>query len=242
MPLPSWARPKTAYDTYEYTLADSPHTATGYRIVYDEMGRTDHYSCVPPVDSSVIPHPSVLRAIHEFDPSLIVLWRKQRYLPPSATESSMEIHTHLALARHVRTPRRELILFNVEMPANATHPVPNELILIWEAFDKRFFHEGGPGGYMPPDMSLYHFLREQFNEIKSPEELSTEKEIRRREKYEHERKALGDEMAYSQKHYDAYMDKFWQLPGDHFAGFEEWKRKKRAGPDKKLMVDLRGAH
>lgn len=232
--LPNWAGRRPAGPPIQYDISDSMHTAPGWRIL-----GSDWYTCVKPVDAPYVDE-EVIKAIQAFDPSIIVLWRRQRYLRPGRTEP--ETFTHLALGRHVKVPTREMVLFHVEMPEDAEHEVPNELILVWEYFgEDRYFKGGGPGGHMPCDMRLYWFLRHQFNNLRSGRTVALERERRIRDLHDRRRKQLRDELEYRQKHLDAFVMNQLDQPGDSVRGYAEYAARARAKRNEvKPRVFLKG--
>lgn len=219
-PLPSWVGKRREGPKVYYDVADSAHSAPGWRLIGD-----DFHTCIKPVDAPYLDE-EVIRSIQAFDPSIIVLWRRQRYIPPHGTEP--QTFTHLALGRHVKSPMREMALFHVEMPEGPKHEAPNELILVWEAFGDRYFKGGGPGDHMPCDMRLYWFLRHQYNNTKTGRQVAREREARVRALHEQRRKAIRDELAYRQKHLDEYVRRQLDAPGDSLAAWKAYAARVRA--------------
>ena len=141
------------YKPWTMGLADDFNSAPGWRKV-----GSDWYTCVPQVHVRV--DPATLKRIHEFDPGLIPMYRKQRYLPTGAQEPVTV--THFALGRYVKEPRASHALFHVEMPEGANHPRPNMLEAVLEERDLLMMHHGGPGGFQAFGPWLYHVLRKAF--------------------------------------------------------------------------------
>lgn len=186
MPLPSWVGQNERRLLQPIEIgppADSIWTAPGWRLWGKES-----WTCVPPVDMPI--DPVVLRAIHEFDPGAIPIWRKRRYLPPGDTQPVL--FTHYAIGRHVRDPKGDRRLFHVEMPRNATHPAPNLLEFVLQIRGTRMMHHGGPGDHLPFGMGLYHALRDKFLANKTALQLADEQialDDAERERIERENKA-----------------------------------------------------
>lgn len=169
MALPAWVGRKERALLQPIPMgpqADSIWTVPGWR----RWGKP-FYTCVPPVDMPI--DPVVLRAVHEFDPGAIPMWRKQRYLPPDS--KTPVTFTHFAIGRHVRDPKGERRVFHVEMPRNAKHPIPNLLEYILQIRGTRMMHHGGPGDFLPFGMGLYHALRHQFLASKTAAQVADEK-------------------------------------------------------------------
>jgi hypothetical protein len=200
--LPNWMMSdaqRQAAQPVDYDIATSFHNAPGWRLAAE-----DFYTCVPPADRPI--NPVVLRAIHEFDPGLIPIWRKQLYLPPG--EQNPVMVTHHGIARHVKDPKGARRLFHVEMPRNAKHPTPNLLEAILEQEDEVMMHEGGPGKFQRFDMWLYRMLRKQYNVSKSPKEIVAGIMKKRDEEKERARRARAVEDEYRQKRMDKLMAQY----------------------------------
>lgn len=190
--LPAGIRKKleAEREQFEVPLADSFHTAPGWRIL-----GSDFYTCVIP------PHMAVdrvtLRRIHEFDPGLIPMVRKQRYLPPGS-DTPVTV-SHFALGRHVRNPRNRHVGFYVEMPLGAKHPRPNVLEAVLEERDLQMLQEGGPGKFQRFGPWLYLVLRAQFLANKTGRQWLREQQRTREEREARERRFRADEMQYRGK-------------------------------------------
>ncbi len=144
---------RAAMQSAQVDIGDSSHTAEGWRVVGDDV-----YTCVPPPGYEI--DQWILRRIHAFDRSVIPIWRMQAYLPPGSNQAAVFVHH--GLAHYVKHPRRHLTLFGVNMPQPQRHQAPNELILIWEAFDERMMREGGPGGFMRFGPELLRYLEKDY--------------------------------------------------------------------------------
>lgn len=211
--LPSWVGNQQEARV-SYDVADSFHTAPGWRIIGDDV-----YTCVPPVDRAY--DPAMLRWVQSFDPGAIPMWRKQRYLPP---DSNREVTvTHFCIGRHVAHPRTNLTLFRVEMPRNATHPAPNELEVVFEMQDEQLLHHGGPGAYVRPGMFVYHFLRERYNANKKGSELAKEQLKARADRIRRDREAALAEDEYKQRRLERAFRKFIELPGCTIRAWREYQ-------------------
>lgn len=218
--LAPWIR---AGQQLRYTVADSIHTAPGWRILCDSGGVSDFHTCVEPVDRPM--DPVWRREVHSFDPTAIFLWRKQLYLPPGQTQPVMVCHN--ALGRYVPVPNRELQLFYVEMPESAKHPRPNELLWVWEKFDDCLMYEGGPGAYMPWDGEIVRYLRADHNVMTPVNELARTIARRRAERKLRELKAKL-EIALAQADFDNWVNRQLGKPGDTEQGFKEYTAKYNA--------------
>lgn len=219
MSLPAWLGAQVARPEVQYDVADSVQTAPGYRLVGD-----DFYTCIRPVD---VPHdPLFEKVVKEYDPGVIFCWRKQRFILPESTET--RIYTHNVLARHVKSPKRELQMFHVEMPRNARHPVPNELCIVWEKFDDVYFFEGGPGAYMPWTRELTSYLRKDFLN-KRVKDLSHELSKRERAKISRAEGAHRREEEYRKRALQRRIQQLLAMPGDTDKGYREYMAKAR-GP------------
>lgn len=214
MKLPSWLGKHVPKPEVSYEVADSIHTAPGYRVVGD-----DFYTCIRPAD---VPHDPVWeRIVHEFDPGAIFCWRKKRFMLPNST--TIITVTHNALARYVQSPSRSLRLFHVEMPWNAKHPKPNELLWISEKCDDTYKFEGGPGAYMPWTGEITRYLRKDFLN-KTVKELTTDLERRERAKISREEAFARDEAAYKNAQLQAFIRAQLAKPGDTEKGYRDYMR------------------
>jgi len=227
MPLASWVgkRIKAAEAAAEVAIdaiPDTIHTAPGWRLLGD-----DFYTCVQPVGGPVHDR-AVVAAIHGFDPGAIPMWRKQRYLPPRRTQAVTV--AHLAFGRHVRFPRRPLALFNVEMPLGPKpHPIPNELLMIWEFFDATYWYEGGPGAVFPSDMRQFRYMRADYLKgDKKGGDRFAERESKNIEARAQERDARAREAEYKQRRLDDYVERQLEMPGDTVRAFREYQERNRA--------------
>lgn len=214
-----------------YEVADSPHTAPGWRVVGE-----DFYTCVEPVQCPL--DPKWVRQVHEFDPGAVFMWRKQQYLPPGAAQPVTV--THNALGRYVPTPRRELQLFYVEMPDRPTHQKPNELVIVWERFDDCYFQEGGPGAFMPWSDTLTDYLRRDYlKDYKTVQEVHEGRRDRHLALLE-TRARLNDDRKRAWDDLNAWCARQLDKPGDTRAGFLDYMRKTAAPREAKPMVFLGG--
>jgi hypothetical protein len=226
--IPAWARAATPVG---YDVADSIHTAPGWRVIGE-----DFYTCVEPADCPL--DPLFRRQVHEFDPDAVFLWRKQQYLPPGGTQPVT--YTHNALARKVSHPRRELRLFYVEMPQNASHPRPNELVIVWEKVDARLMHDGGPGAYMPWSGQLVDYLRRDFLRLKTPKEVSAERKVRHEARLEREERSKVDRnLAWDDL--NRWCARQLDKPGDTNRALVEYMRKAAQPRERKPFVYVGGA-
>ena len=210
---------KRQVPTLRYTVADSVHTAPGWRIVDD-----DFYTCIPPVDRPV--DPAIERLVHAFDPTAIFLWRKQLYLPPG--KSLPVLFCHNALGRFISPPRRELQIFHVEMPPGAKHPKPNELLWVWEKFDETLMFHGGPGGYMPWDGEIVRYLRRDHNLMTPATEMRRIMDRRHEEEQVRSFKARAEQAA-EHAEIDAWINRQLDKPGDTQQALIEYEQKRKAG-------------
>lgn len=240
MPLPEWVGERA---TISYKVADTPWTAPGYRLV----GK-DSYTCVPPTDRTV--DKAVLKAVHDFAPDLIPLWRKQQYIPPGGTQPFTV--SHLCLGRYIKDPRNRLHIPYVEMPAGARHPMPNVLERVFEdKEDLTVLHHGGPGRDLPFDMAAVRELRatDSFADNR-PQHVIDEENDRNRIEAEIKRlEFFVDQWEYRQKHIDKFVQKQLDAPGDTFRAWQEYRRRRffqrlrtvRRGIEEKAFVHMQGA-
>lgn len=243
MPLAPWVGKRikaaeAAAEVYLDAIPDTIHTAPGWRLLGD-----DFYTCVQPVGGPIHDR-AVVAAIHGFDPGAIPMWRKQRYLPPRSTQAV--VVSHLAFGRHVPFPRRQLALFNVEMPrGKGRRDVPNELLMIWEFFDDTYWFEGGPGAVFPSDMRQFRYMRADYlrGDQKGGDRFA-EREGQKLAAREHEREARARESEYKQRRLDDYVARQLEMPGDTVRAFREYRARNaamRAQAAARLGLS-RGAH
>lgn len=166
----------------------------GFRQIGD-----DHYTCVAPPGFEK--DPAVTRAIQEFDPGLIPIWRVQRWQFPGA--DSVHLTVHHGIGRYYPNPRQLRLRFHVTMPQGAEYPAPNFLDAIFEDTESPSYKVGGPGEFMPWDWSIYRWCRAQFDRI------TKEKYLRlvelHRERMEKERKAFEEELEYRKRQVEPWI-------------------------------------
>lgn len=219
--LPAWAG-RTQPKPVGFGFADSPHTAPGYRIVGD-----DFYTCIEPSGG---PHvdPAVLRAIHEFDPSAVPVWRKQTYLPPGRMgEEHLLKVSHVGIARY-KADRRSATEFHPEMPEGADFKRPNVLEFIWED-DAPALKNGGPGTVLPFDWGLYRYMRSRFNRNVTNKVMVKAWLDRTRERHEREARQSKEELAYRQNHLERSLRKTFEsvTPEELMRSYLELRQQRR---------------
>ncbi len=209
-----------AQATAQMELAQDFHDAPGWRIC-----GPDFYTCI------MAPHMAVdratLRRIHDFDPGLIPMVRKQRYLPPGQKEPV--VVCHFALGRYVRNPRSARSGFHCEMPVDAGHPRPNLLEAVLEDRDLLMLQEGGPGGFQTFGPWLYHVLRAGYlNGSKTARQWQRERTLARRAIEDRQKAARASEMAYRQKGMERMHRRASELTNYDWQVYREAHRKRRA--------------
>jgi hypothetical protein len=212
---------------------------SGWRLAGDDV-----YTCVPPPGYEV--DPAVLRAIHEFDPGVIPIWRIQVWIHPNSERR--ETFVHPGIGRYFSYPRYLRRQFHVTMPARVEHPVPNFLDAIFEDQKcARYLFEGGPGGYIPWDWATYEWCRRMYVELttKKWDKIMAGK----RDREAKARQSWREEIEYRKKQVEPYLiKKAAGIPdGDWDAYLKEMKRReqlRRRGQkpesinEKKTFVDL----
>jgi hypothetical protein len=170
---------------------------SGWRIVGDDV-----YTCVPPPGYEI--DPAVVRAIHEFDPGVIPIWRLQVWIRPNSEER--ETHVHSGIARHFPHPRYLRRPFRVTMPARAEHPVPNFLDAIFEDQTcAQYLFEGGPGHFIPWDWATYEWCRRKYA-VLTAKKFDDLMEARR-ERHAKMRKDWQEEIEYRKKQIEPFLMK-----------------------------------
>lgn len=154
---------------------------------YEQIG-PDRYSCVPVPGFEK--DPAVTKAIREFDPGLIPIWRIQVWRYPNSRLETKVVHH--GIARFYPIPRYLRRRFHVEMPAVQTHPAPNFLDAILEDDSTLDFKRGGPGGYVAWDWRLYSWCRAQYLRLTVKNWLAAVE--RRIERTKREHAALMDDI------------------------------------------------
>ena len=167
---------------------------SGWRIVGDDI-----YTCVPPPGYEI--DPAVLRAIHEFDPGVIPIWRLQVWIRPNSEDR--EVYAHCGISRYFPFPRYVRRQFYVHMPARAEHPTPNFLDAIFEDQRCATYLSGGPGAFLPWDWATYAWCREKFTALTAQkfDQLMEAK----RDREAKMRKDWQEEIAYRKKQIEPYL-------------------------------------
>jgi hypothetical protein len=209
----------------EIPVADSIYTAPGWRVIGD-----DHYTAVPPVDCPA--DPGVTRAIRQFWPDAVPIWRKQRYLPPG--ERSVEVVvSHHGIATYQAHPKAMRRLFHVEMPAGAKGPAPNQLEAIFE--HPNYADIGGPGLFLPWDNRLYMCVRGNYRDDNTSTADVFERALTaQEERQKRERKARDDDFAYRRKHLEKRIAATLEALTER--DFREYQARCRAPRERKVMV------
>jgi hypothetical protein len=174
--------------------------------------------------------PAVTKAVREFDPGAIPIWRVQLWSFPGSDTSRTIVHH--GIGRYYPVPRYLKKPFRVEMPANDRSDPPNVLDAILEDQRTEDYRRGGPGGYLPWDWSLYRWCRWMFDRI-------TADSYRRfldakREKDAREYAAMLDEIEGRRRELEPYLLRKAESVSEYgwkqYQKFmEEADRRKRAG-------------
>lgn len=159
----------------------------------------DHYTCVAPPGFEK--DPAVTKAIHEFDPELIPMWRVQLWRFPDSKRSRKVVHH--ALGRYFPVSRNFHRGFHVTMPTGSRKPAPNFLDAVLEYDETLQFKRGGPGDYVPWDWSLYRWCRFQFDKITV--EAWERRHLARETRIARLQQAHMDELAYRKKQIEPYL-------------------------------------
>lgn len=166
---------------------------------YQRVG-SDLYTCVAPVGFEK--DPAVTKAIREFDPSAIPLWRVRRWRFPDATERNV---VHHAIGRYFPWPRylrgRPL---RVEVPMDWRGEVPNFLDHVFE-IEGLEYKRGGPGAYLPWDWDIYAWCRFQYD--KSTAGAWLRRTTAKQERLAREHQSLMDEMEYRKRQIEPFLMK-----------------------------------
>ena len=170
------------------------------RPMYERLA-DDRYTCVAPPGFEK--DPAVTKAIREFDPNAIPIWRIQRWRTPDHYELNV---VHHEIGRYFPCPRylraRPL---RVEMPMDARGPAPNVLDKVFEDDSTLQYKQGGPGGYQPWDWSAYAWCRFQYDKTTVEAWLRRTEARRAREKRELE--ALEAELEYRKKQIEPFLQR-----------------------------------
>jgi hypothetical protein len=171
----------------------------------------DYYTCVPVPGFEK--DPAVTKALREFDPELIPMWRIQLWRFPDGSQVRA---VHHVIGRYFPVPRYMRRRFHVGMPMDARRKVPNFLDAVLEYDDTLQFRQGGPGDYVPWDWALYRWCRFQFDK-------TTVEAWERRHEVREQRiaKAQADhqaELAYRKKQIEPYLQRLADSLSDR-----DWK-------------------
>lgn len=147
-----------AMPSYQVPVADSPYTCPGWLWI------GTFFSCVP--DSMYPWDPAVLRAIREFEPTVVPL--TVRFVYRQADYGNLQepvVFVRHGIGRYERSVVAPLMPFSCDMPSTpipgCRHlPRPNILEVIWE--DKKEPGSDLPGPYLPFDWELYASLRQSY--------------------------------------------------------------------------------
>lgn len=234
MPLPSWMQARPRFRPVPLPVHDSPANAPGWRILDDE----DSYSCVWPPDCA--PDPAAVEYLRSFFPEVILMFRRQRWMPPNSNE--VVVVGHWCAGRYFWNPRNPPIPFLCEMPADADFIAPNYIDYVAE--DPDLGTEGGPGPYEPFDMKLAARMRRAYSEAEDEHTLAAKRRARKEaretaiRKARAERRRQWDEM---QRWIDRKLDGRPPTARD----WAEYRAKNlaraRGEGDKKAFVYVQGA-
>jgi hypothetical protein len=165
---------------------------------YFQIAR-DEYTCVPVPGYEK--DPAVTRAIREFDPGAVPMWRIQMWRFPGSTRPVRVVNhvigRYLPVQRYLKRP------FSVAVPADWRGPVPNMLDHVLEDDSIEQYKRGGPGGYVPWDWSLYRWCRWMYDRITVDFWLKASE--RHRARVERERAAAMAELEYRKKQIEPYL-------------------------------------
>ena len=192
---------------------------TGWRLASDDV-----YTCVPPPGYEI--DPAVLKAIHEFDPGVIPIWRIQVWHPPNTERR--ETFVHPGIGRYFPHPRYLRRPFYCAMPARAQHPVPNFLDAIFEdQLCARYLFQGGPGGWIPWDWATYYWCRAKFVQLTTKKwdqimEAKRARETKARRDWE-------EDIEYRKKQIEPYLTKkASEIPDGDWDAYLKWRRDREA--------------
>lgn len=159
----------------------------------------DQYTCVPPPGFEK--DPAVTKAIREFDPEAIPIWRVQRWRTPTASELNV---VHHGIARYYPWPRylraRPL---RVEMPMGSRGHAPNTLDTIFEDQSTLQYKQGGPSDYCPWDWSAYAWCRFQYD--KNTVTAWLRRAAAKAARLKREREAIDAELEYRKKQIEPFL-------------------------------------
>lgn len=187
----------------------------------------DRYSCVAPPGFEK--DPAIIKAIREFDPQAIPLWRIQRWRTPSALEVNV---VHHGIGRYFPVPRYLRRELRVEMPMDARGPAPNMLDVIFEDDNTLQYKQGGPADYVAWDWSVYAWCRFQYD--KTTVEAWLKRSERKAERLERERVAIEAELEYRKKQIEPWLLKKAGELSDH-----DWNQYMQAVWGKGAPEDIR---
>lgn len=191
-------------------LRDSPETVRGWRLV------SISFSCIP--DACYPPDWAIVNAARENDPDLIYMVARWTFRPEGARSDGGQTQTFTrhALGRHVPVPAADKELFHVEMPADATFPVPNQLDRMLPDFDEEIVPSYGAlewDVYWNPWVQL------------SDKEFRQRYVVAPQERAAKEKQAVLIEMEYRRRE----AQKFWNKCLENVADWEidQWIEKNR---------------
>lgn len=159
----------------------------------------DEYTCVPVPGYEK--DPAVTRAIHEFDPGAVPMWRIQMWRFPGSARPVKVVH-HV-IGRYLPVHRYFKRGFRVSTPADWVGPVPNMLDAVLEddAIDQ--YKRGGPGGYVAWDWSLYRWCRWMYDRITV--EFWLKASERRQARRQRELAAATEELEYRKRQIEPWL-------------------------------------
>lgn len=176
----------------------------------------DAYSCVPVPGYEK--DPAVTRAIREFDPGAVPIWRIQLWTFPGS--SRVEQVVHHGIARYYPVPRYVRRHFHVEMPASDHSDPPNFLDAILEDQAVEEYRRGGPGGHLPWDWSVYRWCRWMYDRITAKSYLDFMRA--KREKDEREYRAMIEDLEDRKKELEPYLLRKAESVSEH--GWRQYLR------------------
>jgi hypothetical protein len=177
--LPSWfMEQRELYDPVTFTAPEPEWKLKGYTL--------------SAVADPIYPYdPAVLDAIHEFWPEAVYLRRLWIYERQGKPYRFMR---H-ALGSYLWNPRTAKPGFRVEMPVDATFPVPTQIELTLST-EAKPFHPVMPGEFVEWSWATYHYVRSVYDDQHTPEQRYEMIVQRRLDEEERQKGKLAQEWEY----------------------------------------------
>jgi hypothetical protein len=179
----------------EFQFATAPDPA-GWRVMREDP----RFTCFPPASGPFVDQ-GVLRAIREFYPGCVPIWKLQRWLPPNSSRTVTV--ARISLGGYESDPVRYRMPLRCDLPIRWSGPRPNMLGMPLDVPSLA----GGPSDPIPFDWRVYYLARAAF--VADPEladEGFLEAEERRAALLDQQEASARDDARYKEKKRQEILD------------------------------------